>query len=157
MRYRVVRRVAGVGSLGRPRFVALVEWRGGWIAREAKALAPSAAALVARSTTRADGWTLLKRAVRVPDPLFGIEDRWIVRRLAPDCTRIEIDQLPRKRDERKLLRSMGFETANIHLGSEHKRLASDLSARHARWLERAALSMADAITADWRSWKGKRP
>ena len=44
LRYRVVRRVAGAGSLGRPRFVALADWRGGLIAREVKALAPSAAA-----------------------------------------------------------------------------------------------------------------
>lgn len=40
---RVHRRVAGVGSLGRPRFVAIAEWTGGLIAREAKALVPSAA------------------------------------------------------------------------------------------------------------------
>ncbi len=40
--YRIRRRVAGVGSLGRPRYVALAEWQGGAIAREAKMLAPSA-------------------------------------------------------------------------------------------------------------------
>src|SRR5260370_8873831 len=38
---RIVHRVAGLGSLGRQRFVALTTWRGGRIAREAKALAPS--------------------------------------------------------------------------------------------------------------------
>ena len=42
LRCRVVHRVAGLGSLGRERFVALAEWRGGFVAREAKALAPSA-------------------------------------------------------------------------------------------------------------------
>ena len=35
--YRLRRRVSGVGSLGRPRFVALADWQGGKIAREAKA------------------------------------------------------------------------------------------------------------------------
>ncbi len=35
-------RVSGMGSLGRPRYVALTEWHGGTIAREAKAIAPSA-------------------------------------------------------------------------------------------------------------------
>src|SRR5262249_48164459 len=34
--YRVVHRVAGLGSLGRQRFVALADWNGGQIAREAK-------------------------------------------------------------------------------------------------------------------------
>ena len=32
----------GGGSLGRPRFVAVANWRGGRIVREAKAVAPSA-------------------------------------------------------------------------------------------------------------------
>src|SRR5258708_20555120 len=42
--YRVVRRVAGVGSLGRPRFVALAEWRGGGVAPPARGPGPPAAA-----------------------------------------------------------------------------------------------------------------
>jgi hypothetical protein len=154
LRYRVVRRVAGAGSLGRQRFVALANWRGGLIAREAKALAPSAAAwLGPHSNGRAGAAALLARAVRATDPMFKLQDRWIVRRLAPDCTRIELAQMPRRRDEWRLLRSMGFEAANIHLGSEHARLAADLKGRHPRWLERSAVAMADAVTADWRSWK----
>jgi len=40
--YRVCHRRAGVGSLGHQRFVALAEWDGGELAREAKALVPSA-------------------------------------------------------------------------------------------------------------------
>src|SRR6516162_7736421 len=40
--YRVAHRVAGLGSLGRERYVAIADWRGGKIAREAKALATSA-------------------------------------------------------------------------------------------------------------------
>ena len=40
--YRLVHRIAGLGSLGRQRFVALADWRGGLIAREAKALTVSA-------------------------------------------------------------------------------------------------------------------
>src|ERR1017187_3615723 len=42
MRYRLARRVAGLGSLGRPRLVAIAEGKGGRGAREAKALLPSA-------------------------------------------------------------------------------------------------------------------
>ena len=36
--YRLARRMAGLGSLGRVRLVAIAEWKGGRIAREAKAL-----------------------------------------------------------------------------------------------------------------------
>jgi hypothetical protein len=38
---RYASRVAGGGSLGRPRYVAIVEWNGGKLFREAKALVPS--------------------------------------------------------------------------------------------------------------------
>src|SRR5262249_36852193 len=39
---RIAHRVAGIGSLGRQRFVAIAEYRGTFVCREAKALAPSA-------------------------------------------------------------------------------------------------------------------
>ena len=42
--FRVAHRRAGLGSRGRERFTAIAEWRGGKIAREAKALLPSACA-----------------------------------------------------------------------------------------------------------------
>ena len=67
-----------------------------------------------RSSTR----VILERAVRVPDPFVHVFGRWLLRRLAPDCSRIEIDSLPAKRDEERLLYAMGWETANIHLGSQ---------------------------------------
>ena len=41
-RVAFAKRLAGVGSLGRPRYVALAEWNGGLVAREAKAAVPSA-------------------------------------------------------------------------------------------------------------------
>ena len=42
MRYRLARRRAGLGSLGRVRLVAIADWKGGRVAREAKALLRSA-------------------------------------------------------------------------------------------------------------------
>ena len=151
---RIARRVAGVGSLGRPRFVGLGLVGGSEVAREAKALVPSAAAwLNGVSERAADKFTLLTRAVRVPDPFLFIHKKWVVRRLAPDCTKITIDQLPRKRDHRKLLRAMGWETANMHLGSAKRRtLEHDLNRRRKRWLEDAVEAMTDAVETDWKAW-----
>src|ERR1700682_3978191 len=40
--YLLKRRIAGLGSLGHPRILALSRWRGAFIAREAKAIRPSA-------------------------------------------------------------------------------------------------------------------
>jgi hypothetical protein len=42
LRYRLVRRTAGLGSLGEVRVVAIAKWNGSTIAREAKAITPSA-------------------------------------------------------------------------------------------------------------------
>ena len=42
--YKFVLRKAGLGSLGQQRFVAIAEWEGGCIAREAKAIVPSSCA-----------------------------------------------------------------------------------------------------------------
>jgi Uncharacterized protein conserved in bacteria (DUF2252) len=153
--YRVMRRVAGVGSLGRPRFVALAFWGGARIAREAKALVPSASAWARRGAAQCTPAELLERAVRVPDPFYAISGKWIVRRLAPDCSRIELAELPGKRDERKLLRAMGWETANIHLGTRCPAIDRDLRSRPRRWLVEAALRMAGVVKRDWRQWAGR--
>jgi Uncharacterized protein conserved in bacteria (DUF2252) len=153
IRYTVRTRVAGVGSLGRPRFVGLAEYNGGWLAREVKAWLPSAAAPRARPRPR-PAVVLMRDAVRSPDPACEIWGSWIVRRLAPDCSRIEVDDFPRQRDEWKLVRSMGWETANIHL-ADPKACAAvrrHLRGRNARWLERAANAMVEATMSDWKMW-----
>ena len=151
--YRVVRRVAGVGSLGRPRVVALATWGGARIAREAKEWLPSAAVwATGRTSSVAMGPTLLQRAVRVPDPIFSIRDGWIVRRLAPDCSRIELADLPSERDEERLLGMMGWETANLHLGSRGIGIRADLRTRPRRWLEQAARAMTDNVEREWLEW-----
>jgi hypothetical protein len=160
--YRLRRRVSGLGSLGRSRFVALAEWRGGKIAREAKALVPSAC-LWARDG-HGGGSTILyqsmlEQAVRCRDPFVRIEGNWLLRRLSPYCSRIELTALPRKRDEGKVLYAMGWETANVHLGS-HKVITAiqrDLAKRKAKWLQKAAKEMTHTTLNDWKDWAGREP
>jgi hypothetical protein len=154
---RVVHRVAGLGSLGRQRFVALAQWRGGSVAREAKALAPSANLWAEQGggTCRPRYNDILAGAVRCRDPSVRARGRWIVRRLAPDCSRIELSELPRERDEVRLLQAMGWETANIHLGSGNaKVILKDLGARPKHWLATAARAMEKCVREDWQSWRG---
>src|SRR5262249_52283423 len=151
--YRALRRVAGVGSLGRPRIVALATWAGARVAREAKAQLPSAAVWGSgKSSAGVDAAALLRRAMRTPDPCLTFHDGWIIRRLAPDCSRVELDDLPKVRDEKKLLRAMGWEAGNMHLGARVTAIRSDLRKRPRRWLERAAVAMADAVERDWSEW-----
>ena len=120
--------------------IALADWRGGSIAREAKALAPSAQAWAeSNGNSQILYQEILDTAVRTPDPFVRLQKRWIVRRLAPDCSRIELSALPKERDSLRLLHAMGFETANVHLGSiGAQALAADLKKRPRGWLYRAA-------------------
>lgn len=157
MSYVVKHRVAGLGSLGHPRYLALAEWQGGRVAREAKALIPSAATW-ARSTMDTPEifyQTILDRAVRAVDPYVQLQGHWIVRRLAPDCARIELASLPEERAETQLLQAMGWEVANIHLGTRGvaREILRDLQKRKGRWLDTAAQAMVRATILDWEAWR----
>ncbi|MGA2267356.1 MAG: DUF2252 family protein [Bryobacteraceae bacterium] len=153
--WRVAHRVAGLGSLGRQRYVAIAEWGGGSVAREAKAVAPSACvwAEEGKGTAPILYQEILDRSVRCRDPFVRLQKRWIVRRLAPDCSRIELSALPKERDEIRLLHAMGWETANVHLGSIKPRaLRADLQKRPRGWLVKAARRMEKAVTADFQDY-----
>lgn len=154
--YRLKRRVVGRGSLGRQRLVALAEWHGGYVAREAKALLPSAHVWV-RGQREGRIWyeEIIRRAVRMPDPFVSVKGNWILRRLAPDCSRIELASLPKERDEDRLLGAMARETANLHLGTKSAvaSVKRDLKKRQSKWLHAAAKAMAAAMLEDWKEWR----
>ena len=155
--FRWVHRQAGLGSLGRRRFTALSEWRGGMLAREAKELAVSAWCWenAKRDSKGLFYQTAIDQAVRVPDPFVRLEGQWLVRRLAPDCSRIELSSLPKTDDELRLLRAMGSETANVHLGAKAaaRIVLDDLKKRPAKWLRKAVGAMSTAIIEDWKAYK----
>lgn len=155
-KYQLKRRIAGLGSLGHPRIVALSSDRGAFIAREAKAIRPSAwvwAKNEARSVLY--GAKLASCCTRVQDPFVRFHSRWLVRRLAPDCSRIELVSLAAERDEARLLYSMGWETANMHFGSPQTipQVKRDLAQRKGRWLHKAAKAMCKATLKDWEVWR----
>jgi hypothetical protein len=155
--YRVANRIAGLGSLGHARYVALANWNGGWIAREAKALAPSSCYWAAdhHGPPGILYQTIITHAVRCPDPFVRLRGHWIVRRLSPHCSRIELSEV--QASEMRLLHAMGSETANIHLGT---RRAAKHILRHARkqkgkWLPAATQAMLKRVIEDWNVWKEK--
>jgi len=156
LNYELRSRIAGLGSLGHPRVLALATWDGAHIVREAKQLTPSAWIWARRlHTTQILSRKLVMSARRMWDPHVHFAEHWIVRRLAPDCCHIEINTLPKERDEEKLLYYMGWETANIHLGSRKAMLAvrRDLARRKPRWLHKAAKSMLKVTLDDWKVWR----
>jgi hypothetical protein len=50
---------------------------------------------------------------------------------------------------------MGFEIANVHLGSAKaaKAISSDLRKRPENWLHQAAAKMVESTVKDWREWR----
>jgi hypothetical protein len=82
---------------------------------------------------------------------------WVVRRLSPDSNPIEVDTLPKERDEYTLLHAMGTEVANVHCGSKRQieNVLRDLRARirnDKKWLRQAGKEMAKAIEKNWKSY-----
>ena len=54
-------------------------------------------------------------------------------------SRIELTQLPKKVDEKRLLEAMRFETAKLHIGNKSslKQVRRDISRRKRDWLDSA--------------------
>ncbi len=156
---RIVARQAGLGSLGRERYVMLAAWHGALIAREAKALAPSACVWAGYTAPRSATIhydRVLHSAVRACDPHVAVHGKWLVRRLAPDCSRVDLAAHKKNADEElRLMEAMGHETANIHLGTPKiaKPILKDLHARPKDWLSRAAHEMVERVREDWTQWR----
>lgn len=154
--YQLKKRIAGLGSLGHPRILALSSARGALIAREAKAIRPSAWVWQKKlASSVLYGARLASCCLRVQDPFVHFHSRWLVRRLAPDCSRIELASLAKERDEARLLYSMGWETANMHFGSAQAipKIKRDLAQKKGRWLHKAAKAMCKATMKDWEDWR----
>src|SRR6202011_5336997 len=82
----------------------------------------------------------------------------LLRRLSPDCSRIELTSLPTPRDDARLLRAMGWEAGNIHLGTRGagKAILGDLKRRKPAWLREAATKMGRLVRADWKEGRAGR-
>src|SRR5207237_5219008 len=92
--FRVAHRQAGLGSLGRQRYTALAHWRGGTIAREAKALTTSAWWWLRDKRAEPVQYSrIISRAVRVADPVLQVHEGCVVRRHAAECSRAEVTHL----------------------------------------------------------------
>ena len=154
---RITHRVVGLGSLGHARYVALASWNGGRIAREAKAEVSSACYWANGGQGPAEilYQAIISRAVRCMDPFVQLRGRWTVRRLSPHCCRVELSTLKVQGEEMRLLHAMGWETANIHLGtrSARKPILGHIKKQKGKWLHHATAAMLDSVRDDWKTWK----
>jgi Uncharacterized protein conserved in bacteria (DUF2252) len=152
------RRIAGGGSLGRPRYVAIADWRGGRVMREAKALVPSAWTYV--HGAQPPGFLKLARGdYRAPDPFLDVQGRWIIRRLAPDSRKIELSEDAATHLRSYLLQAMAFDLASIHAAGSAgvEVLRRDLKKRPRHWLFDAAKVASDSVKKDYQEWLRRGP
>jgi hypothetical protein len=153
---RFCTRVKGTGGLGRPRYVAVAEWRGGQIVREAKAFVPSAWNW-ARGLSP-DRSIFLKVATgrfRSPDPLLDTDERFICRRIAADSTKVELGSHAGSKLKHKLLHAMGFDLGAIHAAQPRhaRRIGEDLGEQRASWLISATETASATIKKEHRDWR----
>ncbi|MGJ4855625.1 DUF2252 family protein [Labrys sp. KB_33_2] len=150
-KYRFAPRQAGTGSLGRARFVACGEWRGGPVLREAKRLTISAWSY--RFDPRAKAILVEKIATgrcRAPDPYYGVKDAILVRRLSPNSRKLEVKTSVDEFLSPRMLTLMGQEIANCHADDPHRLpvLQKDLRKRGKDWLCNAAEAAAEAVIGE---------
>lgn len=155
---RYASRVAGAGSLGRPRYVLIATWHGGTIVREAKSLVPSAWDWAHRLSRPSRYTALSHGAYRSPDPWLGIDEaaRVVVRRLSASARKIELTDLRNGMLREHLIRGMGFDLGAIHAATPRKvpALKAFLTTQPRDWLHTAARTMQSAIEDDHAHWRG---
>lgn len=137
-------RVAGLGSLGRLRYIAISEYNGGYICREAKATVPSACTWVYHTANNNHFYQemIQQKAIRSSALFLTFTNGWQIKKLSPDHSRIELADLPKTRKEEKMLFAMGFELANIH--------ASDIT------ISRSLLAALEELPHNWFSQVTKK-
>ena len=159
-------RTAGMGSLGRPRWVGFAVWRGAPVVREAKAALCSAWVRHHGGSQRLRCAEAAFGRYRSPNPWYVVKRGIVVRRLSPNDRKIELpsgtaDTVNQAFAERpafvnaKMLDAMAADLAAIHLGTGNhgKAIDKDLAQRKAGWLRRAVAAAADQVRQEQREWK----
>jgi hypothetical protein len=157
---KTARRVAGMGSLGRPRWIGVADWRGGPVVREAKALVLSAWVREhGKGKGKIRSGEIANGRYRAVDPWRHITGNIAVRRLSPNNRKIEADDDLAHLLSTDMLHAMGADLASVHLGTaDHgAAIARDLSRRKRGWLRIAATGMARAVEADHAAWTAAKP
>lgn len=151
-------REAGLGSLGRPRWVGYGDWRSAPLIREAKAMVPS-------SWTRAHGGSTALRAVEIargthrsPDPWYHLHGGVLVRRLSPNNRKLELGRVETASLllDARMLRVMGRDLAAAHLGTGNRRkaVARDLERRKPGQLREWAEAAEAQLLEDYEAYGG---
>lgn len=148
---RIAARQAGAGSLGRPRYVASGQWRGGPIAVEAKGRMPSCWG----GSDLALAGGMLAGRYRSPDPSVRFESTQVLRRLAPNDRKIDFAEIGAAL-RAKVVVAMGRDLAAIQGEDDAVRtaIAADLARRGDQWLARAAATVTEWTVEEHFAYRG---
>lgn len=143
-------RTAGVGSLGRPRFVARAEWLGGPVLREVKAVVVSAWTLRHGGDPAIRAGDVAGGRFRAVDPHYRVADSLVVRRLSPNSRKIEAKDSTEDLLSPDMLFAMGREIAACHAGDRDRSpaLGDHLKRLPLDWLRDHAKAAARQVEAD---------
>ena len=149
------RRIAGTGSLGRPRWIGVADWQGAPVVRELKVVFASAWTLAhGRASQAIRCAEIANGRYRARDPWYRHVGNVVVRRLSPNNRKIEAEKGGVSLVTPDLLQAMGLELANVHLGTSNsgEAIARDLKARKGDWFLANAKQAATAVTRDFEDW-----
>jgi hypothetical protein len=157
LQLKTARRTAGLGSLGRPRWVAIADWRGAPIVREAKALVPSAWQRAPGRSGKLRCAEIAGGRYRAIDPWLRFDSKLATRRLSPNNRKIEAGDDVSVLLGPQMLEAMGLDLAGVHLGTATGKstaaVGRDFENRKSGWLLTAARNMAAAVKQDHAQWK----
>ena len=118
--YRLKRRVSGLGSLGRRRFIALADWQEGVrlpVRRKLWGSPPVCGQERTMDPTPSSISLYWARLFGAKILLCGYKVAGLYDGSPPTARALNLATLPKKRDEAHFLYAMGWETANVHLGT----------------------------------------
>ena len=126
------------------------------LVREAKAPRPVQRGSLShrQRSPRPSGALIANGRYRAPDPWYQVDRHIVVRRLSPNARKIEVVAHPIELAEPDMLQAMGYELANVHLGTGDRKQAieKNLDRRKAKWLVRAAETAAEFVIRDFEEW-----
>jgi hypothetical protein len=147
---RFATRIKGGGSLGRPRFLVIATWNSGRVVREAKAWVPSAWSWAhGESGKRGNLLDAAFGRYRSADPHLRQDAGYVVRRIAPDSRKIDVEDMQLGGLTEDLLAAMGADLAAVHAASKGAaQISKDLCARPEGWLLEATQAAAESTKRD---------
>jgi hypothetical protein len=123
------------------------------VVREAKAHVPSAWTWAHETEEPDRTLDAAFGAYRSPDAHLRVEAGFVLRRVAPDSRKIDIDDVQSNSLTEDLLAAMAGDLAAVHAASNSvARITNDLSARQGRWLQEAVEIAKDAVTRDFNDY-----